>query len=110
MELNNIVMRMEEVMSKIELPLPIVNKYHPLKFIRTWCQEFLSKARRKQDFPNLKVQEWQEFWDAFKSAMDQNESLTAVDKFAYLRSLVTELARAIIMGFSLTAVNYAAEL
>ena len=57
---------------------------------------------------NGKVQEWQEFWDAFESAIDQNESLTAVDKFAYLRSLVTEPARATIAGFSLTAVNYAA--
>ena len=34
-------------------------------------------------------------------------SLTAVDKFVYLQSLVTEAARATIAGFSLTAVNYA---
>jgi len=55
-----------------------------------------------------KIQEWQEFWDAFESAIDQNEGLMAIDKFSYLRSLVTEPARSTIAGFSLTAANYAA--
>ncbi|XP_044179611.1 uncharacterized protein LOC122961090 [Acropora millepora] len=54
-----------------------------------------------------KIQEWQEFWDPFESAIDSNKSLSAVDKFAYLRSLIVEPARSMIAGFALTA-NYAA--
>ena len=52
-----------------------------------------------------KIQEWQEFWDSFESAIDSNKSLSAVDKFAYLRSLI---ARSTIAGFALTSANYAA--
>ena len=53
-----------------------------------------------------KIQEWQEFWDSFKSAIDSNKSLSAVDKFAYLRSLIVEPARSTITGFALTSANY----
>ena len=55
-----------------------------------------------------KIQEWQEFWDSFESAIDSNKSLSAVDKFAYLRSLISEPARSTIAGFALTSANYAA--
>ena len=55
-----------------------------------------------------RIQEWQKFWDSFESAIDKNESLAAVDKFAYLRSLVVETGRSTIAGFSLTSANYTA--
>lgn len=48
-----------------------------------------------------RIQEWQEFWDFFESAIDKNESLAPVDKFAYLRSLVVKPASSTIAGFSL---------
>ena len=118
-ELNDIVMRMEEMMSKFDPPPPMVQQsvlspsaqVHNLNMASGIPQQSKTKA----SLPKLevrkfhgKIQEWQEFWDAFESAIDQNESLTAVDKFSYLRSLVTEPARSTIAGFSLTAVNYAA--
>ncbi|CAB4003059.1 TNF receptor-associated factor 3 [Paramuricea clavata] len=53
-----------------------------------------------------KLQEWQEFWDSFDSAVNQNEGLADVDKFAYLRSLLIEQARSAISGFALTSANY----
>ncbi|CAB4000960.1 Hypothetical predicted protein, partial [Paramuricea clavata] len=53
-----------------------------------------------------KLQEWQEFWDSFDSAVNQNEGLADVDKFAYLRSLLIEPARSAISGFALTSANY----
>ena len=40
-----------------------------------------------------KLQEWQEFWDSFENSIDRNESLAAVDKFAYLRGLLLEPAK-----------------
>ena len=39
-----------------------------------------------------KLQDWQEFWDSFQSSIDGNESLSAVDKFSYLKSLLYELS------------------
>ena len=55
-----------------------------------------------------KMQEWQEFWDSFESTIDSNKSLSAVDKFANLRSLIVEPARSTIAGFALTSANYTA--
>ena len=116
-ELNEIVMRMEEMMSKFESPPSIVqpSTAPPAQVHSNMASGIPQQSKAKARLPKLevrkfngKVQEWQEFWDAFESAIDQNESLTAVDKFAYLRSLVTEPARSTIAGFSLTAVNYAA--
>ncbi|CAB3997352.1 Hypothetical predicted protein [Paramuricea clavata] len=52
-----------------------------------------------------KLQEWQEFWDSFDSAVNQNEGLADVNKFAYLRSLLIEPARSAISGFALTSAH-----
>ena len=116
-ELNEIVMRIEEMMSKFEsLPSLVQPSTAPSAQVHSnMASGIPQQSKAKARLPKLevrkfngKVQEWQEFWDAFESAIDQNESLTAVDKFAYLRSLVTEPARSTIAGFSLTEVNYAA--
>lgn len=53
-----------------------------------------------------KLQEWQTFWDSFDSAVNQNEDLADVDKFAYLKGLLIEPARSTISGFALTSANY----
>ena len=55
-----------------------------------------------------KLEEWQEFWDSFESAIDSNDSLSSVDKFSYLRGLLLEPARLAITGFALTSANYEA--
>lgn len=103
-ELNDIVMRMEETMSKFHPPPPIVQKSAlspPAQAHSDMASGIPQQSKAKARLPKLevrkfhgKIQEWQEFWDAFESAIDKNESLTAVDKFSYLRSLVTEPARA----------------
>ena len=55
-----------------------------------------------------KLEEWQEFWDSFESTIHSNDSLSKVDKFSYLRSLLLEPARSAIAGFALTSANYEA--
>ena len=50
--------------------------------------------------------EWQSFWDSFSSAVHTNSSLTSVDKFNYLRSLLEGSAMQAITGLPLTEVNY----
>ena len=53
-----------------------------------------------------KLDEWQEFWDSFESAIHSKDSLSNVDKFLYLRGLLLEPARSAIAGFALTSANY----
>ena len=71
------------------------------------------RARVKAKLPQLelkkfsgKVSEWQEFWDAFESAIDNDEDLAAVDKLKYLRSFLEEPARNVIAGIPLTENDY----
>ena len=55
---------------------------------------------------NGKLHEWQELWDSYSSAIHQNNSLAEVDKFTYLRSLLTGQSKSAIAGFALTSANY----
>lgn len=45
-------------------------------------------------------------WNSFESAIPQNDRLSNVDKFSYLRSLLMEPVRSAIGGFALTSANY----
>ena len=64
----------------------------------------------KLDLPKFggQLQEWQEFWDSFKSTVNNNDALAEVDKFKYLKSLLNEPAKSTIAGFALTSANYQA--
>ena len=50
---------------------------------------------------------WSPFWDAYKTAIRDNVSLSNTDKFNYLQSLLDGRARDAISGLSLTDANYA---
>ncbi|XP_062586234.1 protein hook homolog [Saccostrea cucullata] len=52
------------------------------------------------------VLEWQSVWDSFDSAIHSNNTLTEVQKFNYLKSLLAEEASNTISGFALTHANY----
>ena len=49
---------------------------------------------------------WQPFWDSFEAAVHNNSSVSGIDKFNYLKSLVEGNAASAIDGFALTADNY----
>ena len=51
-------------------------------------------------------QEWQEFWDSYKSAVHENEQLSDIDKFNYLKHFLEDAARKVISGLELTEANY----
>ena len=55
---------------------------------------------------NGKISDWQEFWDGFKSAIDDDDEMANVDKFKYLRSFLEEPAKSVVAGLSLTDANY----
>ena len=49
---------------------------------------------------------WQAFWDCFEAAVDNNTSLTGVQKLSYLRAQLKGEASKVIAGFQLTNTNY----
>ena len=55
---------------------------------------------------NGDVTQWLTFWDSFKSAVHENEAISDIDKFNYLRSLVEKSAKEAISGLTLSSANY----
>ena len=52
------------------------------------------------------ILEWQTFWDSFESSVHLNGSLSDIQRFSYLRSLLQGDAARVIEGFPLTNTNY----
>ena len=52
------------------------------------------------------IQQWQEFWDSFNSAIHEQQTLPAVSKFNYLKSVLKVSASSVIAGIPLTSENY----
>ena len=50
--------------------------------------------------------DWLSFWDSYESAIHRNPSLSEVQKFNYLKSLLHGEASQTIAGFSMTNTNY----
>ena len=55
---------------------------------------------------NGDVINWQGFWDQFCSAIHENNPISDIDKFSYLKTFLCDSAIATISGLSLSAVNY----
>ena len=53
---------------------------------------------------NGNIINWRGFWDQYKSAMHDNENISEVEKFTYLKSFLTDSALATISR--LNAENY----
>lgn len=49
---------------------------------------------------------WIMFWDSYKAAIHENHSLSEIDMFNYLRSLLQGPALGAVSGLTLTAANY----
>ena len=50
--------------------------------------------------------QWTAFWDSYESAVHLNDSLSEVDKFNYLKSLLEKAAYDAVAGLTLSAANY----
>ena len=55
---------------------------------------------------NGDLTKWVTFWDSFNSSIHTNPTLSSVDKFNYLTSLLESAAAKAIAGLTLTAANY----
>ena len=55
---------------------------------------------------NGDITKWMTFWDSYESSIHNNDGLSDIDKFNYLRSWVECTAQEAINGLNLTAANY----
>ena len=55
---------------------------------------------------NGDLTKWSTFWDSFESSVHNHPSLSGVDKFNYLHSLLESTASEAISGLKLTSANY----
>lgn len=55
---------------------------------------------------NGDLTKWMTFWDSFNSSIHSNPSLSSIDKFNYLMSLVESSAAEAIAGLAITSTNY----
>ena len=55
---------------------------------------------------NGDLTKWLPFWDSFKSSVHDNPTLSVIDKFVYLTSLLESVAADAIAGLSITSANY----
>ncbi|GFX55026.1 DUF1758 domain-containing protein [Trichonephila clavipes] len=60
-----------------------------------------------ESFSSKDISSFPSFWARFNSAVHENSSLNDVDKFSYLKSVVTSDAELAIRGLTLTSENYA---
>ncbi|GFR15758.1 DUF1758 domain-containing protein [Trichonephila clavata] len=60
-----------------------------------------------ESFSSKDMSSFPRFWARFKSAVHDNSNLNDVDKFSYLKSVVTSDAELAIRGLTLTPENYA---
>ena len=49
---------------------------------------------------------WPEFWDSYKNSIYENESLSEMDEFSYLKGLLEGVAKDEIAGFTLTEIKF----
>ena len=73
----------------------------------------VSTSRAMTKLPKLSLQKfsgsligWSPFWDAYKAAIHDNSSLTNVEKFSYLQTLLEGKAKDTVAGLALTEANY----
>ena len=55
---------------------------------------------------NGDLAKWITFWDTYESTVHENPSLTSIDKFNYLSSLLESTAAEAISGLTCSSANY----
>ncbi|GFY63214.1 integrase catalytic domain-containing protein [Trichonephila inaurata madagascariensis] len=84
----------------------------PFPFLNSTVTSVLTNQPRLpkltlESFSGKDISSFTSFWARFKSAVHENSSLNDVDKFSYLKSVVTSDAELAIRGLTLTSENYA---
>lgn len=105
--------RIYEVLMKIDKAIEAPPTTTPVPGSYTGTGPSLGHSPGKARLPKLTLKsfdgditQWLTFWDSYKSAIHDNLSLSDIDKFTYLRSLVERSAKEAIVGLTLTSDNY----
>ena len=78
---------------------------------------YINPERTKQtihvNLPKLQIQpfngnplEWLTFWDSFRNAVHENDSVSDIDKMNYLKGMLANEAPRAIAGLPITSQNY----
>ena len=85
----------------------------PLKFSSGLSSSLPRSSIEKVKLPKIELKKfdgdilkWQTFWDQYESAVHKQPNLSDVDKFSYLRTLLSATASESISGLALTNENY----
>ncbi|VDI24794.1 Hypothetical predicted protein [Mytilus galloprovincialis] len=101
-------MNMHEVNSETR---PVMNtEFFPRYSSQTTNSSLSSQNHRlpKLTLPTFSgdILEWQYFWESFENTIHSNHTLTDVQKFTYLQSLLDADAMNVINGLNLSSANY----
>lgn len=103
-EQTNLDIRIDQIQAAAAVALPNPGAQPPAP-----GHEFVTSVRLPplplMEFDGCESQ-WGEFWTAFESAVHNNPSMSAPQKFSYLLGQLKGSARTLISGYALTAANY----
>ena len=101
--------RIYESLAKIEVQMRGVSRVKARDHVSVSSSDIASKTKLpKLNLPVFKgnVTEWTTFWDLYNVAIHSNDSLSPVQKFTHLRTLVSHSAKDAIAGLTLSDANY----
>ena len=107
---------MHVILGPVDLPqvlhLPYQGILHPQKAEEVFLTGLLPGSPHVK-LPKLSLKKFSGdltkltiFWDTFQSSVHQNPTLTSIDKFSYLNSLLESTAAEVVAGLTLTSANY----
>ena len=102
----------DELNLKFKLPTVVSGTPPPVEPARIAAPPVTERETRIK-LPKLTIRpfegditQWTTFWDSYNSAIHANTSLSDMDKFNYLRSLLRGAACEAVSGLTLTGANY----
>ena len=101
--------RIYESLAEIEVHLRGVSRVKVRDHVSVSSSDIASKTNLpKLNLPvfNGNVTEWTTFWDLYDVAINSNDSLSPVQKFTHLRTLVSHSAKDAVAGLTLSDANY----
>ena len=112
-EIENDVIESLNFMSPIHILLAeISDKVDNLKLLSSHASSVGSIERRcklpKLELPTFSGNplEWQEFWDRFQASIHNNDNISDIDRFSYLKKYLAGTAYSTISGLTLSNANY----
>ena len=102
---NKMLAKLDLYLNKKPSPLPAVENLN-MSSSGSLTESKIKLSKLELCKFNGDIIEWKGFWDQFKSAVHENERISPIEKFSYLRSILEEKAFSVISGLTLSYDNY----